>query len=416
VNKNRLYLIVLLSLVALPSLIPAYAEVTSLQTSSSFYKANDVIQFSGTTLSTDPPNVTIVVFDPNGKFLSLFSGITDSNHAFQVTIDTSTQSNQQLFSLKGVYNATAFIANQSAGKTVNFVFSPDGSIPIPSPPTNVTATSPSSTEIDVSWLAPQNNGGLPITGYKIERNDGNGYNPIANSQTTAYQDTGLSPNSEHAYRVSTINAAGSSTTANSVPIFTQSSATSPIQTPTPAPTNTQNTSSTDQNSNQSLSDLLQQRYAAAKRLQEMLNAPQSNPPNAQSIPSSSPPPNSQQTVQLNENIGVNDSAANLSSKKSNSIPANNLAQNNFANFDIKTILYPAISLVGIGIVIAILYSRKKRKLGTVAIESKEAHLPAEQTFEKKDEDYALTILKNRLAKGEITVDEFKILKDELSEP
>jgi len=113
---------------------------------------------------------------------------------------------------------------------------------------------------------------------------------------------------------------------------------------------------------------------------------------------------------------VNDNAANLGSKKSNSMSVNNLTLNKFANFDIKSILYPAISLVGIGIVVAILYSRKKRKLGTVVIESKEAHLPVEQTFEKKDEDYALTILKNRLAKGEITVDEFKKLKDELSEP
>ncbi|MDR3781818.1 MAG: fibronectin type III domain-containing protein [Candidatus Nitrosotalea sp.] len=414
-NKNGPYLIVLLSVIAASVVIPAYAEVTSLQIDSSFYKGGSVIHFSGTTLSTDSPNVTIVIFDPNGKFLSLVSGITDSNHAFQVSVDTSTQSNMQLFSVKGVYNATAFIANQAAGKTVNFVVSPDGSPAFPSPPTNLVATPASASEVDLSWTAPQNNGGLSITGYQIERNDGSGFNVIANSPTTTYQDKNMVPNPEHSYRVSAINSAGSSVPSNIAPVMMPSS-------PTPAPTqpNTQNiTSSPDQNSTQpqmSIDQQIQERIAAANKLQELLNGQQSSPSSTQSNPASSQQQNSQQTIQLNESIGVNDNAANLGSKKSNSMSANNLTLNKFANFDIKTILYPAISLIGVGIVVAILYSRKKRKLGTVVRESKEAHLPVEQTFEKKDEDYALTILKNRLAKGEITVDEFKKLKDELSEP
>ncbi len=415
-NKNGPYLIALLSIIAASMVIPAYAEVTSLQTSSSFYKGGSIIKFSGTILSTDSsPNVTIVIFDPNNKFVTLASGIADSNHAFQASVDTSLSGNQKLMSLKGVYNATAFIANQAAGKTVSFVFSPDGSPATPSPPTNLVATPSSASEVDLSWAAPQNNGGLPITGYKIERNDGNGFNIIANSPITTYQDKNLIPNPEHSYRVSTINSAGSSDPSNVAPVIMPSSPT-PIPT-SPTPPNTQNTSSsTVQNSNQSLNDILQQRYAAARKLQEMLNGQNSGPSTTSSNPSPSPSQNSQQIVQLNESIGVGDMAGNLESKKSNSMSVNNLTLNNFANFDIKTIMYPAISLVGIGIVVAILYSRKKRKLGTVVRESQDAHLPVEQTFEKKDEDYALTILKNRLAKGEITVDEFKKLKDELSEP
>jgi uncharacterized membrane protein len=410
-TDTRLYLFILLSFIVISTVLPAYAEVTSIQTSSSFYKGGSQIQFSGTTLSDDPPNVTIVIFDPNGKFLSLVSAVTDSNHAFQVSVDTGTQSNMQLFSVKGVYNATAFIANQAAGKTVNFVFSPDGSPALPSSPTNLVSTPISASEVDLSWTAPQNNGGLTITGYKIERNDGNGFNVIANSPTTTYQDKNMVPNPEHSYRVSAINSAGSSTPSNISPVMMPSSPT-PVPTPSNAPNTT---SSTDQNSAQSLNDLLQQRYAAAKKLQDLINAQQSNP-STQSNPSSSQPQNSQQIVQLNENIGVNDNSANLGSKKSHAISENNPTLNNFANFDLKTILYPVISLVGIGIVITILYSRKKRKLGTVVKESQDAHLPVEQTFEKRDDDYALSILKNRLAKGEITVDEFKTLKDELSEP
>jgi uncharacterized membrane protein len=58
--------------------------------------------------------------------------------------------------------------------------------------------------------------------------------------------------------------------------------------------------------------------------------------------------------------------------------------------------------------------RKKKKVSPRINESHETHFPKEQPFEKKDEDYAMMILKNRLAKGEITIEEFKILKDELS--
>jgi hypothetical protein len=407
-HKNGPYLIALLSIIAISLVIPAYAEVTSLKVGSSFYKGGSVIQFSGATLNTDPPNVTIIIFDPNNKFILLASGITDSNHAFQVNVDTSLPSNQQLFSLKGVYNATGFIANQASGKTVTFAFSPDGSSIFPSAPTNLVATPVSPTEVDLSWLAPQNSGSLTITGYQIERNDGSGFNIIAHSQTTTYQDKGLAPNSEHAYRVSAINSAGSGIPSNSAPVITL-----PSPTPTPTPSVPSTSPSNDQNPSQSLSDILQQRYETAKKLQELLNGKTSS---SSSSSSPNPPQNSQQTVQLNENIGVGDKAANLESAKSVNTPENNLTLNNFPSFDLKTMLYPVISLVGVGIVVAILYSRKKRRLGPVVKESQEAHLPVEQTFEKKNEDYALAILKNRLAKGEITVDEFKILKDELTEP
>lgn len=409
-SKNWLCLIAILSIVSLFIMVPAYAEVTSFQTSSSFYKGGSVIQFSGTILSTDSSGVTIVIFDPNGKFLSLVSGIADNNHAFQVNVNTGTTSNQPLFSVKGVYNATAFVTNQAAGKTVNFVFSPDGSPALPSSPTNLVATPISASEVDLSWTAPQNNGGLSITGYKIERNDGNGFNVIANSPTTTtYKDTNLIPIPEHSYRVSAINSAGSSLPSNISPVIMPSSTTPSTQT-TPPSTST----SSDQNSGQSLDEILQQRYATAKKLQDMLNGKTSTPSSTSTGSSSVPSESSQQTVQLAENITVSDKAASLEPEISSGVLDSNL--NSFANFDIKTVLYPVISLVGVGIVVVILYSRKKRKIRTIVTEPKQAHLPVEQTFEKQGDDYAISILKNRLAKGEITIDEFKTLKDELSEP
>ncbi|MGI0075448.1 MAG: hypothetical protein ACREA5_05850, partial [Nitrosotalea sp.] len=149
-SKYKLYSMVLLSVVVVSiTILPAYAEVTSLKTNTSFYKGGSTVYFSGTVLNTDPPNVTILLFDPTNKFILLASGNADSNHQFQINVDTSTSNNQQKFSVKGTYNATAFIANKENGQTVNFVFSPDGSPAIPSSPTSLAASVVSSTEIDL---------------------------------------------------------------------------------------------------------------------------------------------------------------------------------------------------------------------------------------------------------------------------
>jgi len=98
------------------------------------------------------------------------------------------------------------------------------------------------------------------------------------------------------------------------------------------------------------------------------------------------------------------------------VQKNNLTSSGSTNFDTGNVLYPMISLVGVGIVVTILYFRKKRKSSSNAEMRKDAPAPIESTSERQDVDYAMAILKNRLAKGEITIDEFKTLKDELSEP
>jgi hypothetical protein len=401
--KGNRYFVLLAFLIALSTLIPAYAEVTSLTTDSKFYKGGSSITFSGTVEKTDPisSGITIVIFDPNNKFVTLTSALADvDTHSFTTIFDTSKPSIHNLLTLKGVYNATAFIAHKENGKTTSFVFSPDGSPVIPSPPTNLTATV-TSTEIDLTWLPPQNDNGFPISGYQIDRNDGNGFNPLTKSQSTTYRDIGLFPNSEHSYRVSAINAGGTSSPSNTVVKFTLPA---PIPT-TPTPTTTTNSSTTP-----SLEELLKQRMADAQRLQELLHG-QTLPSTTQSSPSMT------HSVALNETVGIDDVSDNNTVQKSVSTPQNNLSSINFANFDIKNILYPAISLVGVGIVIAVIYFRKKRKLTDTVSKVKAATLPpVEPGIEEKDDDYALSILKNRLAKGEITIDEFKALKDELSEP
>jgi YVTN family beta-propeller protein len=98
---------------------------------------------------------------------------------------------------------------------------------VPQPPTSLEATTASSSQINLSWNAPANNGGSAITGYEIQRstNGGSTWSTIvANTASTAttYSDTGLSPNTTYTYQVSAINPVGAGNPSNAA------SATTPL--------------------------------------------------------------------------------------------------------------------------------------------------------------------------------------------
>ncbi len=96
---------------------------------------------------------------------------------------------------------------------------------VPSTPRNLSATVISSSQINLTWSAPSNNGGTPINGYKILReNSCTGIfvtiSDTTNSSTT-YSDTGLVANTCYRYNLQAINAIGmSSTAANNVTVTT----------------------------------------------------------------------------------------------------------------------------------------------------------------------------------------------------
>ena len=88
---------------------------------------------------------------------------------------------------------------------------------IPGSPTGLTATAASSSQINLSWTAPSNNGGSSITGYEIERstNGGTDWTFSTNiGNTTSYSDTGLTASTAYTYRVSAINGVGPSAPSN----------------------------------------------------------------------------------------------------------------------------------------------------------------------------------------------------------
>ena len=369
-----------ISILTLGAVLPAYAEVTTLTTNSAFYKGGSKIYFSGTIASDDPSGVTLTIFNPSGQFILLSSAIAGSDHTFQIIVDTSMSDNQQKFSTKGVYNATAFIANKQNGKTVSFVFSPDGSAMAPSFPVGLTAGVSTSNVITLNWQAPTNNGGSPVTGYKIERNDGSGFIAIQNVQLTTFQDSNVSPSKSYSYRVSAINPAGTSDPSNTITISTFAASPPPSSNPSTP-------SSSQSGSSPSLDELIQQRIEQAKKLQQQIQSS-----------------GKQQNVKLSEQIGLGDSIVQNNMQGS--------SQNGLPQIDFGSMIYPIIAVIGAGIVAAIFYLRK---IGIFPQQSQ-----VKQKYETPEiaeqEDYAMMILKNRLAKGEISLDQFQSIKEVLLEP
>jgi len=80
----------------------------------------------------------------------------------------------------------------------------------PSAPTSFTATAASSTQINLSWAVPSNNGGAAITSYTLK----NGATTIYTGAGTSYSNTGLSPATAYSYTVLATNSAGDGPTAS----------------------------------------------------------------------------------------------------------------------------------------------------------------------------------------------------------
>jgi len=89
---------------------------------------------------------------------------------------------------------------------------------VPTPPAGLKATA-QLLQIDLSWNAPSDDGGTPVTGYMIERSTDNGNTwsvtvaSTGNAGTT-YSDTSVLPLTTYTYRVSAINDVGTSDPSN----------------------------------------------------------------------------------------------------------------------------------------------------------------------------------------------------------
>ena len=82
---------------------------------------------------------------------------------------------------------------------------------VPSTPTNIQITTVSTTQLTFAWGVPNDNG-YTLTGYLVEQSTDNQQWTILNSnyQSNVYYDSGLTQNTQYYYRVSAINALGTS--------------------------------------------------------------------------------------------------------------------------------------------------------------------------------------------------------------
>ncbi len=89
----------------------------------------------------------------------------------------------------------------------------ENSTSLPVPPSNLTGTVASTTQINLSWTDNSNN----ETGFKIERKTGNGtYAIVGNTSMniTTFSNNGLTPNTAYTYRVYSYNTDGNSLTSS----------------------------------------------------------------------------------------------------------------------------------------------------------------------------------------------------------
>ena len=105
----------------------------------------------------------------------------------------------------------------------------------PGAPGNLAANASSDSQIDLSWDAPEDNGGRAITGYRIEvsTNGGSRYSDLVadtKSTATTYSNTRLLENRTYHYRVSAINSVGTGAASAAASATTGTDVTAPTLT------------------------------------------------------------------------------------------------------------------------------------------------------------------------------------------
>src|SRR4029079_2341070 len=118
----------------------------------------------------------------------------------------------------GVTNGTTYYYTVTAVNSVGeslasneATATPQAVLTAPGAPASVLAAR-GNTEVTVSWSAPTNNGGSPITGYTVYRSTTSGGTYVSvgstDGNTTSYLDTGLTNGTAYWYKVSATNAQG----------------------------------------------------------------------------------------------------------------------------------------------------------------------------------------------------------------
>ncbi|EBM0725627.1 fibronectin type III domain-containing protein, partial [Salmonella enterica subsp. enterica serovar Senftenberg] len=144
---------------------------------------------------------------PGGENLTKTPLVTLSKTTF--TYDDTTVTNGTTY----YYVVVATNALGASGPSTEVSATPQGSVTVtpPGAPTGLGATTPPGA-IHLTWNAPANTGGAPITSYRVYRGTAQGQEnlttPIGTSTTTSYDDTTVTPGSTYSYVVTAVNSAG----------------------------------------------------------------------------------------------------------------------------------------------------------------------------------------------------------------
>ena len=122
--KNRkVFLGISLIALMVSGIVPVYAEVSELESNQQAYIIGNNIIFSGKVEEDSTGLVTIVIRDTTDKFVVLSQAIIEADYTFTKKVEIG-----EKFSTHGLYNATAFIANMTDGAETTFHVSQDGSL------------------------------------------------------------------------------------------------------------------------------------------------------------------------------------------------------------------------------------------------------------------------------------------------
>ena len=179
---------------------------------------------AGTLVFTDPASTTLaanttyslLLVSPGDDFLNL--SVTPS--------DAEDTGGAAGWTIANAYDSKSGTVWETTASDTSFLITIKGTLGTTTPttapgaPTGLTATANGQSPIDLDWTAPASTGGTAITGYKIEVSpDGSSSwsNLVADTGSTAttYAHTGLNAATTRHYRVSAINAVGTSAASNS---------------------------------------------------------------------------------------------------------------------------------------------------------------------------------------------------------
>ena len=123
-EKKSIFLLTIIGILVFSIIMPAYAEVTSLNIDKINHILGDEITFSGTVEEGSSGLVSIVIRDHTNEFVLLTQALIEQDNTFLRSIDIN-----QKFVKFGLYNTTAFIFNMSAGQSVTFELFDEDSLP-----------------------------------------------------------------------------------------------------------------------------------------------------------------------------------------------------------------------------------------------------------------------------------------------